>query len=200
GRPRRESRRRRADAGPARVPARRVRAAEHAARGGGGGLRLGGRAHLAGSGRRRHRRGCRALALRAPRIFARGRRRGRPGGPPARPGVGGAGFHLPARARAPPSARRRRATRRHAAVGRERVKPLFVYGTLLDDAEVRRVTGRIFPRRPARLAGHRRAWPRDDYPHLVGDAAAVVEGDLLDGLDDTALAALDAYEDAPALY
>ena len=80
------------------------------------------------------------------------------------------------------------------------MKPLFVYGTLLDDAQLRRVTGRVFPRRPASLAGHRRQWPPDDHPHLVEDAAAVVEGDLLDDLDETALAALDAYEDVPTLY
>lgn len=80
------------------------------------------------------------------------------------------------------------------------MKPLFVYGTLLDDAPVRAVTGRIFPRRRARLDGHRREWPRDDYPRVVPDPAAVVEGDLLDDLDAAALAALDAYEDAPTLY
>jgi gamma-glutamylcyclotransferase (GGCT)/AIG2-like uncharacterized protein YtfP len=80
------------------------------------------------------------------------------------------------------------------------VKPLFVYGTLLDEAQLRRVTGRAFPRRPARLAGQRREWPHGDHPYLVEDATGVVDGDLVDGLDHTALAALDAYEDAPALY
>jgi len=77
---------------------------------------------------------------------------------------------------------------------------LFVYGTLLDDARVPAVTGRTFPRRRAELAGHRRVWPHGGYPDLVVDAAASVTGDVLDGLDEPALAALDAYEDAPTLY
>jgi gamma-glutamylcyclotransferase (GGCT)/AIG2-like uncharacterized protein YtfP len=78
--------------------------------------------------------------------------------------------------------------------------PLFVYGTLLDDAQVRAVAGRTFARRPAVLAGHRRVWPRGGYPSVVPDAAASVTGDLLDGLDDAALAAFDAYEDEGRLY
>ncbi len=80
------------------------------------------------------------------------------------------------------------------------MRPLFVYGTLLDDAQVRAVTGRTFPRRRAHLAGHRRDWPPGDFPRLVPDPGGAVDGDLVDGLDDAALAALDAYEDAPALY
>jgi gamma-glutamylcyclotransferase (GGCT)/AIG2-like uncharacterized protein YtfP len=78
--------------------------------------------------------------------------------------------------------------------------PLFVYGTLLDDARVREVAGRTFPRRPAILAGHRRVWPRRSHPSIVPDADASVEGDLLDGIDDRALAAIDAYEDEGRLY
>jgi gamma-glutamylcyclotransferase (GGCT)/AIG2-like uncharacterized protein YtfP len=77
---------------------------------------------------------------------------------------------------------------------------LFVYGTLLDDAQVRAVTGRTFRRRPAVLAGHRRVWPSGGYPHLVVDPGASVTGALLDGIDPPALAALDAYEDVGNLY
>lgn len=77
---------------------------------------------------------------------------------------------------------------------------VFVYGTLLDDACVRRVTGRTFPRQPARLAGHRRCWPRDGHPYLAPDPSATVDGDVLDAIDPAALAALDAYEDEGRLY
>jgi gamma-glutamylcyclotransferase (GGCT)/AIG2-like uncharacterized protein YtfP len=78
--------------------------------------------------------------------------------------------------------------------------PLFVYGTLLDDAQVRAVTGRTFARRAAVLGGHRRVWPRGGYPTIVVDPEASVAGDLLDGVDDAALAAFDAYEDEGRLY
>ena len=78
--------------------------------------------------------------------------------------------------------------------------PLFVYGTLLDDAQVRTVAGRTFARRPAVLAGHRRVWPRGGHPSIVADPAASVAGDLLDGVDADALAAFDAYEDEGRLY
>lgn len=78
--------------------------------------------------------------------------------------------------------------------------PLFVYGTLLDDAQVRAVAGRTFARRAAVLAGHRRVWPRGGYATVVADAAAAVAGDLLDGVDDRALAAFDVYEDEGRLY
>ncbi len=77
---------------------------------------------------------------------------------------------------------------------------VFVYGTLLDDACVRSVTGRTFPRRPATLPGHRRVWPPGRYPYLVRDAAAEVAGAVLEHLDGRALAALDAYEDEGRLY
>ena len=78
--------------------------------------------------------------------------------------------------------------------------PLFVYGTLLDDAQVRAVAGRTFPRRAAVLAGHRRVWPSGGYPSIVADPDASVAGDLLDGVDETALVAFDAYEDEGRLY
>jgi gamma-glutamylcyclotransferase (GGCT)/AIG2-like uncharacterized protein YtfP len=77
---------------------------------------------------------------------------------------------------------------------------LFVYGTLLDDACVRRVTGRTFPRRAASLPGHRRVWPAGGHPYLVADPAGAVAGAVLDGLDASALAALDAYEEEGSLY
>ena len=77
---------------------------------------------------------------------------------------------------------------------------VFVYGTLLDDARVRRVTGRVFARRRATLAGHRRCWPKNDPPYLTPDPVSTVEGDVLEGVDAAALAAFDAYEDEGRLY
>jgi gamma-glutamylcyclotransferase (GGCT)/AIG2-like uncharacterized protein YtfP len=77
---------------------------------------------------------------------------------------------------------------------------LFVYGTLLEDARVRAVTGRIFPRRPATLHGFRRVWPADGYPTVVPDPDAAVAGDVLDDVDAEALGALDAYETVGTLY
>ena len=77
---------------------------------------------------------------------------------------------------------------------------LFVYGTLLDDSCVVRVTGRRFAWRPARLVGWRRVTPRRGYPYVVADAAAHVDGRMLDALDAAAVAALDRYEDAGRLY
>jgi len=77
---------------------------------------------------------------------------------------------------------------------------LFVYGTLLDEAQLRAVTGRCFDTRPAQLPGHRRVWPHGRYPHLVADPSATVDGLLLDDVDARALAALDTYEDEGRLY
>jgi gamma-glutamylcyclotransferase (GGCT)/AIG2-like uncharacterized protein YtfP len=77
---------------------------------------------------------------------------------------------------------------------------LFVYGTLLDANQLRAVTGRTFPSRPARLEGWRRVRPRGGWPDVVRDPGAHVDGALLDGIDAQALAALDAYEDEGRLY
>jgi len=71
---------------------------------------------------------------------------------------------------------------------------LFVYGTLLDDEVVRRLTGRVFPKRPATLDGFERVAPPGDYPYIVHRAGSRVAGCLLDGVDAASLARLDAYE------
>lgn len=75
---------------------------------------------------------------------------------------------------------------------------LFVYGTLVDPVVQQRVTGRTFSGRPARLAG----WSRRvaAYPYVVPSPPDAVEGLLLDDVDATSLAGLDAYEDAGRLY
>jgi gamma-glutamylcyclotransferase (GGCT)/AIG2-like uncharacterized protein YtfP len=77
---------------------------------------------------------------------------------------------------------------------------LFVYGTLTVEDRVVALTGRRFPRRPARLSGYRRITATHGYPDLVPSADGEVEGFLLEGIDDASLRALDAYEDAGRLY
>jgi gamma-glutamylcyclotransferase (GGCT)/AIG2-like uncharacterized protein YtfP len=71
---------------------------------------------------------------------------------------------------------------------------LFVYGTLLNDDLVRKLTGRVFPKRPATLDGFERVEPPDDYPYITRAADERVEGCLLEGVDPASLARLDAYE------
>jgi gamma-glutamylcyclotransferase (GGCT)/AIG2-like uncharacterized protein YtfP len=77
--------------------------------------------------------------------------------------------------------------------------PLFLYGTLLDPAVLRRVTGQSgLARRllPARLAGWRRVVLRGTpYPTLLRDAGATTEGALL-RVGPAVLARLSAYEGA----
>ena len=72
---------------------------------------------------------------------------------------------------------------------------LFVYGTLQDDTVVQELLGHRLFRRPAVLKGYDRA-----FDHAIGYSVihpkegAVVAGSVLDGVDDNALAILDAYE------
>jgi gamma-glutamylcyclotransferase (GGCT)/AIG2-like uncharacterized protein YtfP len=77
---------------------------------------------------------------------------------------------------------------------------LFAYGTLRDPACVERIVGRALPARPARLPGYRREEPPGCHPYVVADPDAAVDGVLLGDVDDTALAALDRYEDEGTLY
>jgi gamma-glutamylcyclotransferase (GGCT)/AIG2-like uncharacterized protein YtfP len=77
---------------------------------------------------------------------------------------------------------------------------LFVYGSLLDDAVVVRVTGRCFPKRAAQLPGYRKHTPTGSYPHVVPDHNGMVDGFVLQGVDDDALRAFDEYEDEGQLY
>jgi gamma-glutamylcyclotransferase (GGCT)/AIG2-like uncharacterized protein YtfP len=80
------------------------------------------------------------------------------------------------------------------------VVSLFVYGTLMDDARVQAVVGRRLPRREAVLDGFERVEQAGSYPYVVPRDGARVTGALLDEVDDTALARLDAYEDEGSLY
>jgi len=77
---------------------------------------------------------------------------------------------------------------------------LFVYGTLTSERCVREVTGRSFPRRPARLEGFERLAPPGGYPYIVPKPGGVVEGWLIENIDPPALERLDAYEDEGRLY
>jgi len=75
---------------------------------------------------------------------------------------------------------------------------LFVYGSLLDAAHRASLLGREVPGALARLAGYERL--RGRYFYLVERAGAVVEGLVLEGLNERDFAALDRYEDVPRLY
>lgn len=77
---------------------------------------------------------------------------------------------------------------------------LFVYGTLTDERRLRAVTGRSFPRRPARLDGYERIEPAGGYPYVVARPGSAVDGWLVEQIDAASLGRLDAYEDEGRLY
>ena len=77
---------------------------------------------------------------------------------------------------------------------------LFVYGTLMDERRAEAVVGRPLARRPAELHGYERIEHAGSYPFGVPQEKGTVTGILLDGVDDAALARLDAYEDEGSLY
>ena len=77
---------------------------------------------------------------------------------------------------------------------------LFVYGTLMDDALVARLTGRCFRRERATLRGYRKVLPSGGYPYIVTDAESVVDGFVLRDVGVEALRAFDRYEDEGRLY
>jgi gamma-glutamylcyclotransferase (GGCT)/AIG2-like uncharacterized protein YtfP len=77
---------------------------------------------------------------------------------------------------------------------------LFVYGTLMDEALVRRLTGRSFRKEPAGLPGYRRCVRAGGYAYIVPDAAASVDGWVLRDLHVAALRIFDDYEDEGRLY
>jgi gamma-glutamylcyclotransferase (GGCT)/AIG2-like uncharacterized protein YtfP len=73
--------------------------------------------------------------------------------------------------------------------------PVFVYGTLLWPEVQRRITGKIFPGRPATLLGYRRGLVRGEtYPSVQPALDCSVPGMLLSGVDRPSLLRLDAYE------
>ena len=72
---------------------------------------------------------------------------------------------------------------------------LFVYGTLLFPAIMRRVVGRVLPSEPAVLRGYRRRRVRNEvYPGVLPSLGSNVKGKLCRGLDGATLCLLDAFE------
>jgi gamma-glutamylcyclotransferase (GGCT)/AIG2-like uncharacterized protein YtfP len=72
---------------------------------------------------------------------------------------------------------------------------LFVYGTLMEPAVMRAVTGREFPSASAEVEGYARYQVIGEvYPALVPRAGARTRGLLYQGVDEETLARLDAYE------
>jgi gamma-glutamylcyclotransferase (GGCT)/AIG2-like uncharacterized protein YtfP len=73
----------------------------------------------------------------------------------------------------------------------------FTYGSLMWADIMARVCGRPLESEPARLSGYRRhPVLGEDYPGIVADSAAVVEGRLYRGLAAEDWRRLDAYEGA----
>ena len=70
----------------------------------------------------------------------------------------------------------------------------------MDDALVVQLTGRRFSKCAAVLVGYRKHAPSGDYPYIVVDDAAAVEGLVLQDIDAEALRAFDQYEDEGHLY
>lgn len=75
---------------------------------------------------------------------------------------------------------------------------LFVYGTLLDDAKVLEILGRLPRFRPAVLRGYRRgAHAGGAWLVAEPDPTARIEGKVLEGLSEGELDRIDAYEGVP---
>ena len=71
----------------------------------------------------------------------------------------------------------------------------FAYGSLMCADIMSHVAGLPLAGRPARLTGHaRHPVAGEDYPGVVADPAGSVAGVLYRGLDEAALARLDAFE------
>ena len=75
---------------------------------------------------------------------------------------------------------------------------LFVYGTLMDEANRGRILGHGVSTVEARLDGFERRYGK--YPYLVRADGAATLGMIMLGLTDEDWRRLDAYEDVPRLY
>lgn len=71
---------------------------------------------------------------------------------------------------------------------------MFVYGTLKDDEQVRAITGRTFPKKPAYLRGFRLIQDDGPFPYIVPSDHDMVSGFLLNDVDDGSLQRIDQYE------
>lgn len=75
------------------------------------------------------------------------------------------------------------------------IRTLFVYGTLLIDEVIHRVTGRRFPSCKALLSDYARVrLRRSPYPGILPCMGAAVEGLLYFEVDDESLSRIDAFE------
>ncbi|RKY03451.1 hypothetical protein DRP77_06065 [Candidatus Poribacteria bacterium] len=77
---------------------------------------------------------------------------------------------------------------------------LFVYGMLMNDQVTKRVTGRVFPKKPAVLEDYEKIMPGTGYSYILPKVGSVVEGYVLYGLDGETLAKIDKYEAEGELY
>ena len=77
---------------------------------------------------------------------------------------------------------------------------LFVYGTLMDEANVRSLTGRLFATERAILWNYERIVPNRGYPCIAPKEGALVSGLVLKGVDRDSLFRLDQYESEGDLY
>jgi gamma-glutamylcyclotransferase (GGCT)/AIG2-like uncharacterized protein YtfP len=75
---------------------------------------------------------------------------------------------------------------------------LFVYGSLMNPAERRRLLGRAIDARAARLLGYARG--RKRYYFVEKQAGAATDGAILEHLTARDLTILDDYEQVPTLY
>lgn len=76
--------------------------------------------------------------------------------------------------------------------------PLFVYGSLIDAEHRAEIIGRPVEALPAALPGYERGKRR--YWYIRARHGALVEGAILTELTAADFAALDEYEEVPALY
>lgn len=77
---------------------------------------------------------------------------------------------------------------------------LFVYGTLMDQWNVRVITGCEFPFKKATLKGYHKIDFRRAFPFIVPREGDSVEGLIIMGLDEESMRRIDKYEDEGNLY
>jgi len=85
-------------------------------------------------------------------------------------------------------------------MSQQRGENLFVYGTLMEDANVRSLTGRMFVKEQAILWNYERIVPNRGYPYIVAKDGASVSGVVLKDVDRDSMFRLDQYESEGDLY
>jgi gamma-glutamylcyclotransferase (GGCT)/AIG2-like uncharacterized protein YtfP len=72
---------------------------------------------------------------------------------------------------------------------------IFVYGTLMSELIINKLTGKTFRWQPATLNGYKRFCVKDcDYPAILTDVYSVTKGLLIENLDDLSLDIISFYE------